>query len=158
MSVTQNIQEDFVYEEVVPKAKALKAKNLKLQQGQRSLLDEYVEDSVVHTDSLATLLFIRNIESKRLLSKETSSTLSRVYEFRQSRLQISTGSSPDIANMFVGVANLSGSLVAMSLLDIEGERMPMYMRSINIDMYVTSEEMMRMVLGSASTCADCGTK
>ncbi|GJT24937.1 hypothetical protein Tco_0894874 [Tanacetum coccineum] len=45
-------------------AKALKAKNLKLQQGQRSLLDEYVEDSVVHTDSLATLLFIRNIEKQ----------------------------------------------------------------------------------------------
>ncbi|GKF15630.1 probable plastidic glucose transporter 3 [Tanacetum coccineum] len=51
----------------------------------------------------------------------------------------SARSSPDIANMSVGVANLSGSLVAMSLLDIEGERMPMYMRSINIDMYVTSE-------------------
>ncbi|GJW86380.1 hypothetical protein Tco_0161720, partial [Tanacetum coccineum] len=32
-----------------------------------------------------------------------------------------------------------GSFVAMSLLDIEVEQMPMYMRSLNVDMYVTSE-------------------
>ncbi|GJT69341.1 probable plastidic glucose transporter 3 [Tanacetum coccineum] len=145
-------------------------KSRKLQQGQRSLLD-----SVVHTDSIATILLIRNIESKRLLSKDTSSTLClcidmainilffhvqdgddrhgavfigsallalqqffgiNVVFYFSSTVFKSARSSPDIANM---LANLSGSLVAMSLLDIEGERMPMYMRSINIDMYVTSE-------------------
>ncbi|GKB19676.1 KH domain-containing protein HEN4-like protein [Tanacetum coccineum] len=52
---------------------------------------------------------------------------------------IGVGSSPDIANMSVGIANLLGSFIAMSLLDIEVEQMPMYMRSINVDMYVTSE-------------------
>ncbi|GJW32220.1 hypothetical protein Tco_0052252, partial [Tanacetum coccineum] len=62
--------------------------------------------------------------------------LPEMFYGRHSRVVfIGAGSSPDIANMSVRVANLSGSLVAMSLLDIKGERMPMYMRN----MYVTSE-------------------
>ncbi|GKD61306.1 probable plastidic glucose transporter 3 [Tanacetum coccineum] len=73
-----------------------------------------------------------------LLALQQFSGINVVFYFSSTVFK-SAGSSPDIANMSVGVANLSGSLVAMPLLDIEGERMPMYTRSINIDMYVTSE-------------------
>nr|GEX59669.1 hypothetical protein [Tanacetum cinerariifolium] len=56
--------------------------------------------------------------------------LSEMFYGRHSRVVfIGAGSSPDIANISVGVANLS---VAMSLLDIKGERMPMYMRNMAI--------------------------
>ncbi|PWA76526.1 FYVE zinc finger, Zinc finger, RING/FYVE/PHD-type, Ankyrin repeat-containing domain protein [Artemisia annua] len=50
------------------------------------IVDEYVEDSIVHSDSrsLSTLLLIRDIQSKRLPSKDTSSTLPRVSGFSHS--------------------------------------------------------------------------
>ncbi|KAK9048198.1 hypothetical protein SSX86_032839 [Deinandra increscens subsp. villosa] len=50
------------------------------------LADESVEDSIVHSDSrsLATLLLIRDIQSKRLPSNETSSTPLRVSGFSHS--------------------------------------------------------------------------
>ncbi|KAJ0561316.1 putative CASTOR/POLLUX/SYM8 ion channel domain, NAD(P)-binding domain superfamily [Helianthus annuus] len=50
------------------------------------LADESVEDSIVHSDSrsLATLLLIRDIQSKRLPSKDTSSTPRSVSSFSHS--------------------------------------------------------------------------
>ncbi|KAI7745338.1 hypothetical protein M8C21_033812, partial [Ambrosia artemisiifolia] len=50
------------------------------------LADESVEDSIVHSDSrsLATLLLIRDIQSKRLPSKDTSSTPRTVSSFSHS--------------------------------------------------------------------------
>ncbi|KAK1434441.1 hypothetical protein QVD17_00183 [Tagetes erecta] len=50
------------------------------------LADESVEDSIVHSDSrsLATLLLIRDIQSKRLPNKDTSSTPLRVSGFSHS--------------------------------------------------------------------------